>query len=238
MPSPSLEARRVLVVGSNGGIGAATVAALVEEGARVCSADRDIGLDVTKPEGANVIVERALDELGGLDGVVHAVGMSGRDLGDGPPSRCSDEAWAAVMNVNLASALRLVRATWPHLREGSSLVFVGSVLARTTDPNFLTAAYAASKGGLISLVRATAREGAPRGIRANLVSPGLVDTPMASRALRTDQQLAERLPQLQPLGGCALAPEEVADGITWLLSSRSAAATGIDLVLDRGWSLR
>jgi NAD(P)-dependent dehydrogenase (short-subunit alcohol dehydrogenase family) len=139
--------------------------------------------------------------------------------------------------VNLTSAFALVRSALPQLDSGGSIVLVGSVLATATDEDFLTTAYAVSKGGLRSLVRAAAREGAPKGVRVNLVSPALVDTPMATRAIHDDPHIAERIPSLHPLGGTALHAREVANGICWLLSPASAAMTGSDLVLDRGWTL-
>jgi NAD(P)-dependent dehydrogenase (short-subunit alcohol dehydrogenase family) len=258
---------RVLVAGALGGIGAACVELLARTGQRVVGVDRAAAnagpggaggeptggeptpghtpppevhaVDVTVPGGAERAVELAAATLGGLDGIVHAVGMSGRRLGDGPVTRCADGAWAEVLRVNLESAFRLMRAGLPALERagGGAFVAIGSVLADTADRDFLTAAYAASKGGLASLVRAAAMEVAAKGIRVNLVAAGLTDTPMASRAL-LDERIAGRLPELQPLGGRAVTAAEVAAAVAFLLSPASGRTTGTVLPVDGGWLLR
>ena len=252
MTGPAGAAGRVLVAGALGGIGGACVDLLARTGQRVVGVDRAAGapggaaptpavhaVDITVPGGAEQAVELAEAALGGLDGIVHAVGMSGRRLGDGPVTRCADAAWAEVLRVNLESAFRLMRAGLPALERagGGSFVAVGSVLADRADRDFMTAAYAASKGGLASLTRTAAMEVAAKGIRVNLVAAGLVDTPMASRAL-LDERIAGRLPELQPLGGRAVTAAEVAAAVAWLLSPASARTTGTVLPVDGGWLLR
>ncbi|SDU77576.1 SDR family NAD(P)-dependent oxidoreductase [Jiangella alkaliphila] len=231
---------RVLVCGGSGGIGSASAAALVAAGHQVHAVDRD-SVDITQPGGAEKAVAQAVDTLQGLDGVVHAVGRSGRRLGDGPVSTCTDEAWREVHRVNLDSVFWLLRAALPVLRGndgGGSVVVVGSALARTLDRDFLTAAYLTSKSAVETLVRAAAYEGAPDGVRVNVVAPGLVDTPMAARAL-TDPAINGRLPELMPLGGGrASDPDAVAAAVEWLLSPASSQVTGAVLPADGGWSLR
>lgn len=248
----------MLVAGARGGIGGACVELLERQGHLVVGVDRASGppgpgpeagpaagpgtraadVDVTRPGGAEHAVELAEATLGGLDGIVHAIGMSGRRLGDGPVTSCTDAAWAEVLRVNLESAFRLLRAGLPALeRGGGSFVTIGSALAQSADPDFMTAAYAASKGGLASLVRTAAMEVAARGVRVNLVAAGLVDTPMASRALG-DPRIAGRLPELQPLGGRAVTAAEVAAAVAWLLSPASGRTTGASLPVDGGWLLR
>jgi NAD(P)-dependent dehydrogenase (short-subunit alcohol dehydrogenase family) len=232
---------RILVCGRSGGIGSACVAALTTAGHDVFAVDRD-SIDITEPGGADKAIDQAVDMFEGrLDGVVHAIGRSGRRLGDGPVSTCSDEAWRDVHRVNLDSVFWLLRAALPVLREndgGGSVVVVGSALARTLDHDFLTAAYLTSKSAVETLVRAAAFEGAPDGVRVNVVAPGLVDTPMAARAL-TDPVISGRLPQLMPLGrGSASAPDTVAAAVEWLLSPASSQVTGAVLPADGGWSLR
>ena len=117
------------------------------------------------PGGAETAVADAVDALGGLDGIVHAVGMSGRRLGDGPVTAVTDEGWSEILRVNLESAMRLMRVGIPVLRDsgGGSFVTVGSMLGQSADRDFLTAAYAASKAGLLGLTRTAALEAAAVG---------------------------------------------------------------------------
>ncbi|MCX5563548.1 SDR family oxidoreductase [Streptomyces sp. NBC_00038] len=229
--------KRVLVAGASGGIGAACMRAARAGGAEVFGVDRDTH-DVTTPAGADAAVAAAVETLGGLDGIVHAVGMSGRRLGDGPITECTDDAWREVHRVNLDSVFYLLRAGVRALSgTGGSIVVIGSALASTLDQDFLTAAYASAKGALVPLVRSAAFTGAPHGVRVNIVAAGLVDTPMAARAM-TNPAIQERLPQLMPLGARACTADEVAQAVTWLLSDDSARTTGTVVPVDGGWQLR
>jgi NAD(P)-dependent dehydrogenase (short-subunit alcohol dehydrogenase family) len=229
-------ASRVLVAGASGGIGAACVRGLRATGAEVVEADRPEA-DICLPGVADRVVAEAVSRHGGLDGVVHAIGMSGRRLGDGPVEHCADEAWETLLRVNLTSAMWLLRAAIPVLKAagGGSVAIVGSALANATaDQDFDTAAYAVSKSALETLARMAARECAPAGIRVNVVAAGLVDTPMASRAL-ADDRISARLGDLMPLTGRAARPEEVADVVCWLLSDASRLVTGAVVPADGGW---
>lgn len=227
---------RVLIAGLEGGIGRACSERLEAEGHLVVGVDRPM-IDITRPGGAEEAVARAEAELGGLDGIVHAVGMSGRRLGDGLVSECTDKAWAEVMRVNVESLFRLMRAGLPKLAEGGSFVTVGSVLADSADRDFLTAAYMTSKSAMRGLVRAAAMEFAPRGVRVNIVSAGLVDTPMSTRA-NSSPRIVERLKDLQPLGGAAVSADDVAGAVLWLLTPASGRTTGAAIPVDGGWLLR
>jgi NAD(P)-dependent dehydrogenase (short-subunit alcohol dehydrogenase family) len=229
---------RVLVAGSHGGIGGAVMEALAAEGHAAYGVDRD-SFDVTEPGGAELAVQQASAHLGGLDGIVHAVGMSGRRLGDGPVTECTDQAWAEVHRVNHESVFRLLRAGIPELARGGggSIVVVGSALASTLADDFLTVAYASAKGALIPLVRSAAYEAARSGVRINVVAPGLVNTPMARRALN-DPDITRSMAALQPLSRRALEPAEVATAILWLLSDAARTITGAVVPADGGWTLR
>jgi len=227
---------RALVAGSRGGIGAAVLAALTAAGHAAHGVDRDT-VDITEPGGAETAVRQATELLGGLDGIVHAVGMSGRSWGDGPITECTDEAWHEVHRVNHESVFRLLRAGIPALAPGGSIVVVGSALATTLTDDFLTVAYASAKGALVPLVRSAAYAAAPSGVRVNIVAPGLVNTPMAARALG-DPELAPSVAALHPLSRRALEPGEVAATILWLLSDPARTITGAVVPADGGWTLR
>ena len=227
---------RVLVAGADGGIGSACVEALRGERRR---RRRPARCDVTAPGGAEQAVRQAVEELGGLDGIVHAVGMSGRRLGDGPVTEATDEAWSEVVRVNLESVFRLLRAGLPALREagGGSFVVVGSALAESADRDFLTAAYAASKAGILGLVRTAALEAAPWNVRVNAVAAGLVDTPMAAARRRGRADRPSGSPSSSRWAARMLAPgggrATPSPG-----SCARPATTGASIPVDGGWSLR
>jgi NAD(P)-dependent dehydrogenase (short-subunit alcohol dehydrogenase family) len=191
------------------------------------------------PGGAEQAVADAIEALGGLDGIVHAVGMSGRRLGDGPVTSLTDEGWGEILRVNLESAMRLMRAGIPALRDagGGSFVTVGSILGQSADRDFLTAAYAASKAGLLGLTRIAALEAAPWDVRVNVIAAGLIETPMSARAAG-DELIQQRLTELQPLGGRMISAHTVAEAVLWLLGPSSGATTGAALPVDGGWGLR
>lgn len=226
----------VLVAGAGGGIGSACVREIEARGWATYGVDADTA-DITRPGGAEQAVADTAAALGGLDGVVHAVGMSGRRYGDGAVTTCTDEAWAEVHRVNHESVFRLLRAAIPAVRAGGSIVVIGSALATSLDRDFLTAAYISSKAALIPLVRAAAKEAAAGGVRVNLISAGLVDTPMARRALG-DAAVLERLGELMPLGARPCRPEEIAATVGWLLSPAAGRTTGAVIPVDGGWHLR
>lgn len=226
----------VLVVGSTGGIGSACVRALETAGTVVHAVDADT-VDITRPGGAEKAVQEAISVLRSLDGVVHAIGESGRRYGDGPVTACTDEAWAEVHRVNHESVFRLLRAAIPATAAGGSIVVIGSALASALDRDFLTAAYIDAKAALIPLIRTAAFEAAPAGIRVNLVSAGLVETPMAVRAL-TDPAIRARMPELMPLGAAPCRPDDIAAAVDWLLSPASSRTTGAVIPVDGGWHLR
>ncbi|GAA3140037.1 SDR family oxidoreductase [Nonomuraea roseoviolacea] len=227
----------VLVAGSAGGIGRACVEAVEASGMPAVGVDLADGIDITRPGGAEKALARAAEAHGSVSGVVHAIGMSGRSLGDGGVAECTDAAWSEVHRVNHESVFRLLRASIPAMPEGGSIVVIGSALGSSIDDDFRTVAYASAKGGLIPLIRVAAREAAPRGVRINLVSAGLVATPMSRRA-RESAAIRARMPALMPLGARPCRPEEVAQAVLWLLSPASGRTTGAVIPVDGGWHLR
>jgi len=144
--------------------------------------------------------------LAQLDALVCAHGISGRRLGDGPVETCTEEGWDA-----------------------SVLALVGG------DEDFATHAYAASKAGVIGLVRAMAVTYAKDRIRCNVVAPGLVATPMSRRA-QNDPRIRARLGELQPLTGDFGTPDDVAAACLYLATA--PFVTGAVLTVDGGWTAR
>jgi NAD(P)-dependent dehydrogenase (short-subunit alcohol dehydrogenase family) len=143
-----------------------------------------------------------------------------------------------VIGANLTSVFLLCKHAIPALiaAGGGSIVTVGSVLGLVGgDADFATHAYAASKAGVVGLMRAIAASYADAGVRANVVAPGLIATPMSARA-QTDAGIRSRLAELQPLTGDFGRPEDVASAVRYLIEAEFV--TGIVLPVDGGWTMR
>jgi NAD(P)-dependent dehydrogenase (short-subunit alcohol dehydrogenase family) len=125
------------------------------------------------------------------------------------------------------------------LIQGSGVIVnVSSVLGLIGgDEDFATHAYASSKGAVISLTRSIAAYYAPRGIRANVICPSLIATPMSQRA-QESERIRSRLPRLQPLTGDFGSPKDVANAALYLASDESSFVTGSVLTVDGGWTVR
>jgi meso-butanediol dehydrogenase / (S,S)-butanediol dehydrogenase / diacetyl reductase len=215
-----------VVTGSKGGIGSATVSAFEEAGFTVS------GLEVDDDPAA---VFGGLDRL---DALVCAHGISGRKLGDGPVDTCTEAAWDAMLDANLRSVFLYCKHAVPLLRAsgGGAIVTVASVLGLVGgDAEFATHAYAASKAAVIGLTRAMAVSYAKDGIRCNVVCPGLIETPMSTRA-QEDAAIRARLAELQPLTGGFGRPEDVAQAAVYLATA--PFVTGTVMPVDGGWTAR
>ena len=138
------------------------------------------------------------------------------------------------METNLTGVMRCIRSVWALLAQGSSIVTVGSVLGQMSQPD--VGAYAVSKSGLAALTRTAASEGVARGIRANLIIPGMVDTPMNQKMANASDDPKKwwktRLSSI-PMGRAAQ-PEEIAEAICWLAGDDAKFVTGAEIRLDGG----
>jgi NAD(P)-dependent dehydrogenase (short-subunit alcohol dehydrogenase family) len=254
-----LENRVAIVTGAGSGIGRAVALRFAAEGALTLGVDLSAeGLDGTAAEvraTGGVIdtlvcdvsvadqvaatIAAAVAVHGRIDIVFNGVGVSGRRWGDGPVDTCTDEAWEKVLHLNLTSIFLMCKHTMPYLlQQRGAVINLASVLGIVGgDDDFATHAYAASKGGIIALSRAMAAYYAPRGVRVNVIAPGLIATPMSMRA-QSNPHIQERLMQLQPLTGGMGAPEDVAGAAAYLASDDARFVTGVVLPVDGGWTVR
>jgi NAD(P)-dependent dehydrogenase (short-subunit alcohol dehydrogenase family) len=231
-----------VVTGGASGIGAAAVRTLLERGARVAALDLNpdgapegslgIACDVTDAAAVEAAVQRAVDELGGLDIVVNNAGIGA----SGDVAANEDDEWLRVLNVNVVSIARVTRAALPHLRRSAHAAIVNtcSVVAVVGLPN--RALYGATKGAVHALTLGMAADHVREGIRVNAVAPGTADTPWVGRLLAAaddPDQAAAALRARQPMGRLVTA-DEVAHAIAYLASPRSASTTGTLLTVDGG----
>jgi NAD(P)-dependent dehydrogenase (short-subunit alcohol dehydrogenase family) len=250
--------RPIIVTGAASGIGRAAARRLVEKGWRVALFDVDqvggqaaaeelgeaalfVHTDMTDPAAVGDAAAATVAHFGGLAGIVNVAGGSGRRWGDGPVAEATPEGWHKTLDLNLTSVFLGCRVAVAHLLEagqGGVVINVASVLGLVGgDADFGTHAYAASKGGAISLTRSIASYYAPQGIRANVICPGLIATPMSARAQQSEH-IKGRLPALQPLTGDFGQPEDVAGAVAFLASEEARFITGAVLTVDGGWTTR
>jgi gluconate 5-dehydrogenase len=245
-----LEGRRVLVAGA-GGIGSECVAGFAAAGARVVVTDRDeaklaalddrlqlrrhgggtVVADLLDAGASSAVVAEAEEVLGGVDVLLHSVGMNDRR----PVLDFSDEDWDTVIGVNLTSAFRLARAVGCLMTaQGSGcIVFLSSVSGLLAHKNH--APYAASKGGLNQLLRVMAAEWASTGVRVNAVAPGYVETDL-TRAHLDKPGVRVELQRLVPAGRLGTA-SEVVGPVLFLASEQAGFVTGHVLYVDGGRTL-
>jgi NAD(P)-dependent dehydrogenase (short-subunit alcohol dehydrogenase family) len=172
--------------------------------------------DMSKPAVAVSFVEAAARFLGTLDGVA---AIAGAFAGGATFEAAPAEEWDAMLLANLAPAHAVARASLPHLlKQGGSLVFVGSRMAETSGAN--TAAYAVAKSAVHALTRILALENKARGVRVNAILPGTIDTPDNRKAMPT----ADR--------SSWATPESLARIVGFLLSPESAPTTGALVPVD------
>jgi 3-oxoacyl-[acyl-carrier protein] reductase len=239
--SKRLENRVVVVTGGARGIGRATCVRLVEEGANVVVADRAgaeetarslgdgamaLAVDVTNVDSVSSGIESVLNRFGHIDGLVNNAGITR----DATLMKTSDEAWDAVIAVNLTGTFNMTRAVAPLMatRKSGAIVNASSIVG--LYGNFGQSNYVATKAGVIGLTKVWARELGRKGIRVNCIAPGFISTEMTA-AMPTD--ILSSMKDRTPLGRLGR-PEDVAAAYAFLLSDDAAFINGQILGVDGG----
>ena len=247
----------VLVVGATSGIGEASAKLFAREGAKVAVAGRRVpegeavvesirqaggdaffvAVDILHADSVQAMTRQVVERYGRIDAALNNSGIGGDRI---PLAEQTEARWDEMVGINLKGAfLCLKEQLVLMLAQGSgSIVFTGSVIADVGLPG--VGVYAASKGGLVSMARVAAIEGAPKGVRVNVIQPAITRTPMTagSIAIGDDGKPKEHpLTALHPLGRIA-EPEEVAEAALFLLSDRASFITGQTLNVDGGLTAR
>jgi 3-oxoacyl-[acyl-carrier protein] reductase len=244
-----LTGKYALVTGGSRGIGRAITLALARHGATVMACYRNGGeavdsldkeleqiggdhrlvpADVAAPEAVDELTEECREDFGALDVVVNNAGVTSR----APIAQLPLAEWQRVMDTNLTGAFLVTQKALPLMRPGGSIVNIGSRAARAGMP--ASSHYTATKAGLVGFTRSLAKELGPRGIRVNVVAPGVIDTgeeqnaPPEARAA-----IAARTGGLAALGRRG-SPDEVAGAVVFLASDLSTYLTGATIDVDGG----
>ena len=246
-----LQSKAAIVTGATSGMGQATARLFAQEGASVVASGRDpergralvdeiragggraefVAGDVSRPETNERLVETCRRSFGGVDAAVCCAGM----LGLGSATDVPVETWRQTLAVNLDAVFYLLRSALPEMqrRGGGSIVVVVSIAALKGFPNH--AAYCASKGALVALVRQVAIDYGPK-VRINALCPGPVDTPLIWESAVAFPDPSKAVADagnrtvLKRLGR----PEDIARAALFLASSDSDWVTGTALTIDGG----
>jgi 3-oxoacyl-[acyl-carrier protein] reductase len=249
-----------VVTGGSVGIGKATVELLADRGCRVvlCARSEDdlaaaaddiesdqlltVPADVTNSDDVSRLVERTIEEFGGVDILVNNAGIIG---GMQPFEELSAEDWHEVLNVNLMGTVRVTKAVLPHLRESDAGSIVNVASESGSQPDAEMPHYNASKAGIINLTKSLSKAYGEEGIRVNAVSPATTRTPMVQSMFEgmADEQgmdvedaeegfLTEERPHI--VLGRTGDPEEIAAVIAFLASEEASFVTGANYRVDGG----
>lgn len=254
-----LAGRVALVTGASRGIGRVISQHLAKAGAQVVLAGRNqsglvetarlvesVGgltpliahLDLLDRESISAAVDATLTAFGRIDVLVNNSGITGNPV---PLHELPEEDWDATIDTNLKGPFLLTKRVLPEMlkRQSGSIIFIGSVTGKRPFAN--RSAYAASKLGLVGMMRTLALEVAAQGIRVNLISPGFVAGPrlegvvdnVAAMENISHDEAREKMTSMVPMHHF-VSPENIADGVVFLASDRSAAITGDDLNISGG----
>ncbi|TAM54743.1 MAG: 3-hydroxybutyrate dehydrogenase [Paraburkholderia sp.] len=252
-----------LVTGAASGIGEACARKLARDGATVVIADLNlanaqkvaddivatgakaiaVAMDVTSEEAVNAGVAETVKQLGGLDVLVSNAGIQ-------IVNRIEDYSfsdWKKMLAIHLDGAFLTTKAALKHMyasNKGGAVIYMGSV--HSHEASQLKSAYVTAKHGLLGLARVVAKEGGPRGVRANVVCPGFVRTPLVDKQIPeqaktlgiSPQQVVKDVMLRETVDGAFTSLADVADTVAFLAGFDSNALTGQSIVVSHGWFMQ
>jgi 3-hydroxybutyrate dehydrogenase len=251
-----------LVTGAASGIGKEIATTFVREGARVAIADlnggaaeetaraidpsgkRAIGvaMDVTDERQVDAGTAKLIDTLSGLDILVSNAGIQIV----APVVEFDFTKWKQMLAIHLDGAFLTTRAALRHMykKNGGSIIYMGSVHSK--EASVLKAPYVAAKHGLIGLAKVVAKEGAAHGVRANVICPGFVRTPLVDKQIPeqaqalgiSEQEVIKNVMLKETVDGEFTTLEDVAETALFLASFGSNALTGQSIVVSHGWFMQ
>ncbi len=230
---------RAAVTGAGSGIGAATARLLKSQGWQVAWLDRNLELvqaeagdfaihvDVADEQSVINAFAKVAEKLGGLDALATAAGV----IETTPFFDTTPAMFRRLFDINVIGVFLSIREGAKLMQTGARICTVASVASLSGGGFVATGAYAASKGGALTLMKSAARALGPRGIAVNAVAPGLIDSPFVATAMSDPHKRS----QIDALVGDKIgSPEQVAQAIAWLMSPASAYVHGSTLVADGG----
>ncbi len=249
-----------LVTGAASGIGRSIALAFAREGARVAIADLNLdgaaataseivkgggrsialAMDVGREADVEAGVEKAARELGGIHVLVSNAGIQII----GAVHELPFEKWKTMLAIHLDGAFLTTRACLRHMyaqKQGGSILYMGSVHSKLAS--VLKAPYVTAKHGLLGLCRVVAKEGAPHGVRANVICPGFVRTPLVDKQIPeqarqlglSEEDVIRKVMLKDTVDGEFTTLEDVAEAAVFLAAHPSNAFTGQSLVVSHGW---
>ena len=261
--SRKLEGKSAIVTGAASGIGRAIAQAYAREGAKVAIADLNIdaanttaadiraaggqaigvAMDVTSEEAVNAGVAATVAAYGGVDILVSNAGIQIVH----PVEEFTYADWKKMMAIHVDGAFLTTKACLPHMYKsgrGGSVIYMGSVHSK--EASLLKAPYVTAKHGLIGLAKVVAKEGAAHGVRANVICPGFVRTPLVDKQIPeqaktlgiTEEQVVKNVMLKFTVDGEFTTLEDVAETALFFAAFPSNALTGQSLVVSHGWFMQ
>jgi 3-hydroxybutyrate dehydrogenase len=256
-----LENRTAIVTGAASGIGRAIAERFAAEGAKVAIADlalapaeeaaaaitakggtaMAVAMDVSDEAAVDAGVARVAEAWGRLDIAVSNAGIQIVH----PVEEFSFAEWKRMLAIHLDGAFLLTRAAIPHMyrQKHGRIIYMGSVHSKTAS--LLKAPYITAKHGLLGLTRAVAREGAPKGVTANLVAPGFVLTPLVRKQIPeqaqslgiSEDEVVKKVMLKDTADGEFTTVDDIADVTLFFAAYPNAALTGQSLIASHGWHM-